>query len=339
MLIIFVSVSAVFACKIYFPLNDFLRYKKVMGHHLSMSFLLVFPVTILIFTGTYLLLSAIVGLVIFYFSDLSFADAISYIPSMKNYFLDFLDGIPTLITLPRLLVVVIIFLIWSFLLYAFHRLGHESRLWWLLSHRPHHVSTSLTTFTVFAADHDFVLGFVWKLLWITMPMLVAKLIYPEPIVLEFVVLLCFWGCFDALNHTSTYYESLMKKETVLLKTHRFFNTGPFHVLHHSSLLEHQKVNLCSHFFLWDRLFGTYCEPLKKIPPLGLTDQPLIHMTPFKLAFSGILQIMHELIHNKSFNTRMKIIFGHIDYVPPVSKSFLVKDSVSQGYEPHLVANQ
>jgi hypothetical protein len=168
-------------------------------------------------------------------------------------------------------------------------------------------------------------------------MLVAKLIYPDPIVLEFVVLLCFWGCFDALNHQSTYYESLMKKETLLLKTHRFFNTGPFHVLHHSSLLEHQKVNLCSHFFLWDRLFGTYCEPLKKLPPLGLTHQPEMHMTPFRLVFSGILQIGYELVHNKSFRTRMKIIFGHIDYVPPVSKSFLVKDENSKGYTPHVAS--
>jgi sterol desaturase/sphingolipid hydroxylase (fatty acid hydroxylase superfamily) len=334
--IVIAAVLTVCFFRFYFSVNDFLRYEKVMGHKLPLRYLLVFPLSIIVFTLGFFILSASVSFLLSIFTDTSFS--VTFLFNRAGDMLMVInENIPTLIELPRALAVVILFLLWTFLLYFFHRLGHNSRLFWLLSHRPHHIPTVIGSFTGFNADQDFVLGFLWKFLWVSIPMLVSKLIYPDPIIVEFILILCVWGIFDGMNHQSTYYESIMSERTLSLKIfkkiHSFFNTGPYHVLHHSSLLEHQMVNLCSHFFLWDKMFGTHCEPPKKLPTLGLTDQPEIHFTPLNIVFSGLLQILYELKHNKSLGTRLKIIFGHIEYVPPISKSYLI---IENGKRNHLL---
>ena len=338
--IIAIALSAVLISRAYFTIMDFFRYEKIMGHKISLSYLLTYPVAMALFTLVYLLISSFVGLFVFWFSDIDLLSSLALLTESINHSLDYIHNkIPTIIELPKPVVIVVLFLLWTFLLYFFHRLGHASRIFWLLSHRPHHISTAVTGVTVFAADHDFVIGFIWKFIWAVLPMLASKLIYPEPIIFEFIIILCIWGCFDGLNHHSTYYESIMSERNLLLKVlkkgHEFFNTGPYHVLHHSSLPEHSMVNLCSHFFLWDRLGNTFCEPPKKLPTLGLTGQPLIHFTPSRLVFSGLLQIIYELRNNKGIGTKFKIIFGGIDYLPLVSKSFLKVNEVTKDYTPHL----
>jgi len=48
--------------------------------------------------------------------------------------------------------------------FLWYRLGHESRLLWLLAHRPHHGLTTLGSVTVFEAAPRFLLGSFWRYL-------------------------------------------------------------------------------------------------------------------------------------------------------------------------------
>ena len=107
----------------------------------------------------------------------------------------------------------------------------------------------------------------------------------------------------------------------------FNGNGNYHYMHHSALPGHEVINVAgSCFYFWDRVFGTYVEPTKEIPPVGLTGSPELHMNPIRLALSGMTQIAYELKNNKDWRTRLKILVGDSDYFPPVSKDFAKKKS-------------
>jgi hypothetical protein len=50
------------------------------------------------------------------------------------------------------------------------------------------------------------------------------------------------------------------------------------------------------------------------------------MNPFRLAFSGIAQLIYELYMNKGAGTRFRILFGPSEYEPPISRDYAVRDS-------------
>src|SRR5690606_28020888 len=101
--------------------------------------------------------------------------------------------------------------------------------------------------------------------------------------------------------------------------------GVYHLVHHSAFLRDQNVNFgAAPFMLWDRFFGTFREPYSEAPPIGLTDQPPVYMSPMKIVFSGFAQLWYEWKMNPQWNVRWKILFGGVYYKPPISKDFLVK---------------
>jgi hypothetical protein len=107
-------------------------------------------------------------------------------------------------------------------------------------------------------------------------------------------------------------------------TRLFGDLGVYHLVHHSAKPQDQTINLGgTPFMFWDRLFGTYRKPYAETPPVGLTNQPPIRWSPFRIIYSGIAQLIYEWKMNKDLLTRFKIIFGGIYYKPPVTKDFLV----------------
>jgi hypothetical protein len=70
---------------------------------------------------------------------------------------------------------------------------------------------------------------------------------------------------------------------------------------------------------------------QKLPTFVLANQPLIHVTPGRLVFAGLLQIIYALRNNKGMGTKCKITFGGIEYIPPVSKSFFIVDETTKKY--------
>jgi sterol desaturase/sphingolipid hydroxylase (fatty acid hydroxylase superfamily) len=314
-------------------IKDYMRYKKVFGFFPTMTYRIFTMLSVLLFNAVMLLVAVLVA-VLYHVNGGDFNTAFSLLIGTMDTILLWYHQVPTLITVPYIVAGSVFILVHSFMVYVMHWSSHRYRLLWLLSHRPHHVSTTLGYSTTLEADPKFLLGFLMSMLVILPGVVVVKLIYPDPVIVMPLLFYMAWAYFDAYSHLVTYYES-----SVQSKWQRpffwLFLSGPYHVMHHSSDPKHAMVNLGSELPIWDYLFGTYQKPDKKLPKLGLTDQPDIYLNPINMVFSGVMQIAYEFYHNKSWRVRLKVIFGHIDYIPPISKSFLKKENGRFDVEPHI----
>jgi len=80
------------------------------------------------------------------------------------------------------------------------------------------------------------------------------------------------------------------------------------------------------FFFWDRVFGTYRTATAHKPRVGLQGIAADEMTtnPLRLAFAGIAQMTYEILNASTMKEFFSIIFGTSDYVPAVSKDYVLK---------------
>jgi len=214
--------------------------------------------------------------------------------------------------------------------YFIHWLSHQTRFFWLVTHRSHHVMEFLyPTATAPAYSFEFLLNIPSTLVAIA----VSKLIYTEPLVMEMILYSTFAYSFEVFNHSLAHYQLCYKNLFIRNITRLFGDLGVYHLVHHSAKPQDQTINLGgTPFMFWDRLFGTYRKPYAETPPVGLTNQPDISRSPFRIIYSGIAQLAYEWKMNKNLLTRFKIIFGGIYYKPPVTKDFLVfKPAPAQTY--------
>jgi sterol desaturase/sphingolipid hydroxylase (fatty acid hydroxylase superfamily) len=207
--------------------------------------------------------------------------------------------------------------------YAVHWLCHQSRLVWYVFHRCHHAPEFLHPL---AAPPAYAFDFLLALPFGLVALIVSKLIYTEPLVMELSLyyLLGYW--LEIFNHSIVHYRFARKNFIVRQLSHFYGDRGVYHLMHHSAKDGDQVINIGGGpFMMWDRLFGTYRAPYTEAPPLGLTNTPPISHNPMRIIFSGIVQIWYELRMNKSWRIRFKIIFGSIYYKPPITKEFLILD--------------
>jgi len=186
-----------------------------------------------------------------------------------------IELIPTLVELPYFVALAVTHVLLSLMAYLWHRLAHESRLLWLLAHRPHHISTTLCSATVLEADPRFPLGFLWRMLMFgVLGGMISKLVSGEFYFIELAMVGMIAGSLEIHNHVSAYYEDVRKNKLLMFVMHAVGGQGPYHYVHHSAEPEDTVVNIGGGvFLLWDRIFGTYKEPPMKRPRIGLTNQP------------------------------------------------------------------
>lgn len=257
----------------------------------------------------------------------SFGAGFDVIYLMTVFSQDIVNRVPTLVELPYPLPLFAAYLTVDFFYYWMHRWGHTRRMWWLLWHRPHHMTNELIipcTQPVFAAFPLFLLFAIPFQIGIGV---LARLFGPETMIMESLMLGVVSSTFAIYAHNSAYYE-WFGKQKILMFIAGMFGNGNYHYMHHSALKGHESINLAGFgWYFWDRVFGTYVVPYKEKPPVGLTGSPELHMNPVRLALSGVAQMVYEWKHNQGFATRMKVLFGGSDYVPPVSKDFAVKNEM------------
>ncbi len=205
--------------------------------------------------------------------------------------------------------------------YFGHWLTHQSRFFWLVTHRSHHVMEYLyPTATAPAFSFDFLLHLPSALVGIV----ISKLVYTEPMVMEMILWSTTAYCFEVFNHSLAHYQLCYKNPIIRNASRLFGDLGVYHLVHHSSKPEDHTVNLSgAPFNFWDRLFGTYRKPYSKTPPVGLTNKPPVKWNPVRIIYSGIAQLIFEWRMNKNWLTRFKIVFGSIWYKPPMTKDFLI----------------
>ena len=256
-----------------------------------------------------------------------FMTGFDLVHAMTLFSKSIVDRVPTLIELPYPLPLFASMLVVDFFYYWFHRWGHTQRLWWLLWHRPHHMTDELVipcTQPVFAAAPLFIIMAIPFQICVGV---LAKLFSHDTMVLEALLLGVISSTFAIYAHTSAYYEWFGKQKILMFLAH-FNGNGNYHYMHHSAKPGHEVINVSGAcFYFWDKVFGTFVKPTKEIPPVGLTGSPELYMNPLRLGLSGMAQIFYELKHNSDFKTRLKILFGSSEYMPPVTKDFAKKKMV------------
>lgn len=239
--------------------------------------------------------------------------------------------VPTLVELPPIISVLLIYSIVNFPHYWLHRIAHEYRLPWLLLHRPHHYPSVMidvvTTNVVVAFPVGFLVMFPYVLFFGT----ATKLFSAEPLYLEIIIvnIVAQIGAATA-HHSALYYLGF--KYRLLGFIGYLTGTAQYHYLHHAShpIYSNHNTNLTNigagPFMLWDHVFGTYVKPPVSRPRIGLTGDPKLHLNALRLLMAGMVQLIYEWKNNRDWATRMKILFGKSDYTPPVSKDFAIHES-------------
>jgi sterol desaturase/sphingolipid hydroxylase (fatty acid hydroxylase superfamily) len=254
-----------------------------------------------------------------------FASGLEIVARFTHYSRALVARVPTLVRLPYPLPLIASVFVVDLFHYWFHRLGHTRRAFWLLWHRPHHLTPHLTiptTQAVFVAFPLFIL--------LSVPFQVgvgvcAKLFSSETMIFE-ALLVRVVGQIVAIGSHNTALYSTFFDNRVLRRLSLVYGEGPYHYIHHSALPEHAMVNLGTFFMLWDRIFGTYAAPTATRMPVGLTGSPRLHLNPLRLALAGLWQIGYELRWNRGFATRLAIVFGSSSFSPPRSRDFALDES-------------
>lgn len=325
--VIVVIVSVLSIYRISLAVYDFYRYNKISGNKISTNYLYWIMSGNILSILAYLGFAFIVALFFNLLLGWNINDVYEFITNGNSKIKQLYYVVPNIVQLPGVVAGVILFLVSSFLLYANHYLSHVSRFMWLLSHRPHHVTTALTNATGFLADMQFLIGWLVIIIELIIVLVLSRFITTnqEPVMFIFFGYAIFIKIFEVTNHAPTYYQ-FIKNSPVLNFICKMTSSGPYHVLHHSSKEEHSMVNLGGNSGIWDLIFGTYCDLPDEEPQFGLTNQPALELSAMAVVFGGLQQIWYELKHNKDFLTRIKIIFGGIYYIPPITKDYLkIKD--------------
>jgi len=203
-----------------------------------------------------------------------------------------------------------------------HWLCHKSRFCWYVFHRPHHTPQFLHPL---ASPPAFVFDFVLLIPQTIVAAVISKIVYTQPLLMEMSLWFLAGYCLEIFNHSAIHYTFAYRNFLVRNLCRLFGDTGVYHLMHHSAKAGDEVINLgAGTLLIWDRLFGTYRKPYQQLPPLGLTKQPAINMNPFRILFSGLLQIAYELKMNKDFPSRLLIIFGSVEYKPKQSREFLIE---------------
>ncbi|MEI9944230.1 MAG: sterol desaturase family protein [Chitinophagaceae bacterium] len=183
------------------------------------------------------------------------------------------------------------FLSCDFIHYAYHWLGHKTRIFWA-AHVTHHSSEFLNLST--GLRTNFLHLFYRFLFW-------------SP--------LCFLGLPPQMVML---FESVTAIQNYLVHTERvgklgildwLFNTPSNHRVHHGSNPEYIDKNLGGILMIYDHLFGTYAKETIK-PVYGITHN--IHTTnPIKI-------LLHEYVHMAREVPKIKGVLAKLRYLfsPP-----------------------
>lgn len=239
--------------------------------------------------------------------------------------------LPTLLEVPAWLAFLLIVNIGGFFHYWAHRLSHESRLFWLLFHRTHHMTPELIQPATQAVFFAFPLFLVAAPLYVLVFAAIAKLITQDFAgVLACIIvykLVAAWA--TTFSHQGALYQTARRNRCVRALS-LLVSEGPYHYLHHSAepAENGRRGNLVNigggMFFIWDRVFGTFRPLTEHQPQTGLEGRPELHMNPLRLALAGCAQLIYELRHNRGLAQWLRILFLGSDYRPPRTHDFAVR---------------
>ena len=173
--------------------------------------------------------------------------------------------------------------------YWFHRISHESRLFWA-SHVVHHSSQKYNLST--ALRQTWSGSFYSFVFWI--PLLLIGF-HPIMVMTQMAISLIYqyWIHTELIKKMPNWFESI-------------FNTPSHHRVHHATNPQYLDRNHAGIFIIWDKLFGTF-EPEVEKPVYGLVKN-IETYNPIKIAFLEWVNMFRDFSFSKtSFLNKVKYI--------------------------------
>jgi sterol desaturase/sphingolipid hydroxylase (fatty acid hydroxylase superfamily) len=180
--------------------------------------------------------------------------------------------------------------------YWFHRVSHESRLFWA-SHVVHHSSEHYNLSTALRQTWVPMTYFPF---WLPLPLLG----FPPWMVLlaqAWSLIYQFWIHTERIRTLPRWVE-------------RTFNTPSHHRVHHGSNHRYLDKNYGGILIVWDRLFGTW-EPETERVRYGLTTN-LRSFRPLHVAFHEYVALWRDLQAARTWRTRSQLLLRGPGWRPP-----------------------
>jgi sterol desaturase/sphingolipid hydroxylase (fatty acid hydroxylase superfamily) len=183
--------------------------------------------------------------------------------------------------------------------YWFHRVSHESRVFWA-SHVVHHSSQHYNLSTALRQTWVPMTYFPF---WLPLPLLG----FPVWMVLlaqAWSLIYQFWIHTERITRLPAWVE-------------RTFNTPSHHRVHHGSNHQYLDKNYGGILIVWDRLFGTW-EPESERVRYGLTKQ-LETFHPVRVAFHEYIALARDVRAARGVRTRLQVLLRGPGWKPPAAE--------------------
>lgn len=174
------------------------------------------------------------------------------------------------------------FLVWEFSHFVYHWSAHKVRLLWCL-HSPHHAPTHMNlsvihvSFLLQGAYATFVRISICTLLGVPIELLLLAIAIDS-----------LWG---SLIHVSERAWPSGRLPGVLSQA---FLSPVHHRVHHASNPEYIDRNYCNTLPIWDRLFGTYQEPIAAVPIRYGITRPMCSDSFGDLYFGEFVALVRDM---------------------------------------------
>ncbi len=196
------------------------------------------------------------------------------------------------------LVYIVAFVALDFSGYCIHRIQHNTNIFWN-AHIIHHSSEEYNlacalrqSISVFFRIFTF---FLIPAALLGVPGNVIAIVAPLHLFIQF------W-----------YHTQLIDKMGFLEK---IIVTPSHHRVHHAINPEYIDKNYSQVFIIWDKLFGTFQEEQKHIPPVYGITRPVATWNPVKINFQHLFLLINDAWRTKNWSDKFKIWFMHTGWRP------------------------
>ncbi|NOT51084.1 MAG: sterol desaturase family protein [Chitinophagaceae bacterium] len=207
-----------------------------------------------------------------------------------------------------IIVYILTFIIIDFLGYWVHRISHKVNLFWNL-HVIHHSSEE---FNLACALRQSISSFFNLFTILLLPAAVLG-IPPDVIAIVGPIQLFaqFW------YHTQHINKMGFLEKIIVTPSH--------HRVHHAVNPEYMDKNLSQIFIVWDKLFGTYVDERKDVPPVYGITRPARTWNPIKINFQHIWLLIKDAWRTNSWKEKFTLWFKPTGYRPAdVAERYPVK---------------
>ena len=175
--------------------------------------------------------------------------------------------------------------------YWHHRLAHNIRVLWA-AHLPHHSGRKFNL--TISIRNGWFITFVKPIYWLWMP-----LVGFEPIMIATALIM------------NSFYQFFLHSQLVpsLGLYEKIFNTPYVHVVHHSSNTEYLDRNHGGILVIWDKLYGTWQEPIKGVEAkFGISHDPDSYSALTHNLFE-FQEIWRDVKQAPTWKARFMYVFG------------------------------